>query len=1309
MNDIKNTFLRGIMNKDLDERLVPEGQYRDALNVTIETSDGSNVGAVQNSLGNTLAGLSIADVSGRNPQGAKTIGCTEFEAGNLIYWFVAADYFDGIYEYNADTDTTVRVLQSNKTGPSDTSKLNFNQQYPINGVNFIIGPDGNNFLYWTDDYNPPRRINVTRVKSNSTGQSGYLIDDARIDEDINVSLKPPMYAPKIELIESEEFEESNNISEKFLYFAYRFLYVDNQYSSLSPFSAVAFKPKEFEFDYATGNNNSMTNFYNAVNVSFDTGNQFVKAVQLVVRDTKNINVSIVETYNKQLLGWDTLNNESKLVTFGNNKVLSALPIDQVTRLFDNVPLLAKAQDVIGNRLAYGNYVQFRDIRDCSNEEIKIDYKLDLKEYDVDLNSPKSTWKTDRDIELALLYSDEYGRLTTALTCDDGSIHIPASNADTSNSIRVRINHKAPCWATHYRLAIKESKGEYYNIFPILYYVDGVYRYILINDTDRDKVKAGDYIKIKTPPFNANNSARKYKVLEVRSYSSGFLVNVTGNEVPGVYIKIKVESAGVMSVDSLTQFSGTHLAPMDWAPVVNRCNLIEKPIHYGVGNPLALQVATPALNYNLNIDLRFYFEVLPNNQFRYSLDRNQSENTWVGPLNITNGVMPIQVTNQNGSITTPFSITINSSIATIGDKWVVNCRTADSPMTNYYGGVGLSDAYEYGGGVVVTYNWVANEDRIIQPGAVIRITCLRDDLGQPYTTVQQWYSDARYENIEEWFNESSAWSTFVANNSTGQNVGAQAVTFRRGTSQGYSNLYPYVSISQGDTVPGSGGLWEPFQDILDRPIHMIIQGFGYEDSGLNQPGNFVEYKLEIDQLEDQLVLETVSKDSDVDIFHELSRTYPIVNSEHKVTWKYSDYEFNNGSVQLRQFERDVPHYFNVGERIEVSTTTPGLSGTWTVISTPDLYTIVTDAPWPGSGPTIPGFVRLENSDDVDQDGFSPAFIEVNKPGMTNTDFNAWSWGNGIESNRIFDDFNDTTLKYSVRATTVIENYKQIRNDASICYSGIYNENTQYNRLNEFNLSLANFKYLDREFGSIQRLYGRDTDVLVFQEDKVSVVLKDKNALTDSVGGGQIVSIPQVLGTQLTLSGEYGISRNPESFARWGDSVFFTDARRGAVLSVSGRDILIISDAGMMDYFRDLMRDNPFTQKLGGYDPFSHQYVLHNSLMRSLPCALKLSRDRLSIGNQALGYILFGIDTEVSWTITVEDMGFGTNWVSDYPTSGTGVYSINANVSQNLLGSNRSVRFVVSFCNGQTQEFILTQAKGRKGSVVTLVFMNKLERK
>ena len=64
MPELKNLFIKGKMNKDLDERLVPQGEYRDALNVSVSYSEGSDVGAIQNILGNTeISGMTIADAT----------------------------------------------------------------------------------------------------------------------------------------------------------------------------------------------------------------------------------------------------------------------------------------------------------------------------------------------------------------------------------------------------------------------------------------------------------------------------------------------------------------------------------------------------------------------------------------------------------------------------------------------------------------------------------------------------------------------------------------------------------------------------------------------------------------------------------------------------------------------------------------------------------------------------------------------------------------------------------------------------------------------------------------------------------------------------------------------------------------------------------------------------------------------------------------------------------------------------------------------------------------------------------------------
>ena len=54
MPELKRVFTSGRMNKDLDVRLIPNGEYRDAQNIEIATSDGSDVGSIQNISGTTI-------------------------------------------------------------------------------------------------------------------------------------------------------------------------------------------------------------------------------------------------------------------------------------------------------------------------------------------------------------------------------------------------------------------------------------------------------------------------------------------------------------------------------------------------------------------------------------------------------------------------------------------------------------------------------------------------------------------------------------------------------------------------------------------------------------------------------------------------------------------------------------------------------------------------------------------------------------------------------------------------------------------------------------------------------------------------------------------------------------------------------------------------------------------------------------------------------------------------------------------------------------------------------------------------------
>ena len=693
--ELKKTFLAGKMNKDLDERLLSGGQYEDALNITIDTSEGSNIGSITNSLGNTVVGnittiLSTYSIGSTN---ARAVGAVAYEPLNLIYWFVSADEYDAIFEYSEITGTMEEVLICTKASAITPSKLNLSKEHLITGVNYMPShKDSGALLLWTDNYNPPRKINIKRAKS-------YSVDDSRIDIDIDVILRPPLKAPVIYPVKTDEVL-SNNMEERFLYFAYRYKYVDNEYSSMSPFSAVAFQPSEYSIDFLAGINKAMINEYNQCRIVFETGNEFVEEIQLLAFDTRSLNVKIVKSIDKDGDNNNLIQSNSVSdYVFDNNKIYAPLTSDQVTRLFDNVPLLAKSQEIIGNRLVYGNYTQFRDIIDTDGVNIDMDFSVDYVSTSTTENTPIQTFRTDRDYEVGVIYGDDYGRMTTALISDRNSIYIPSSESVKGNSLKVNIKNNPPEWATNYRLVIKQAKKEYYNIFPIWFYTDGAYRYFRINESDRDKFAVGDYVIFKADGTGPTFTNTQYKILEFESKALGFLGN---NESAGLYFKIKSDNITDFNEDSLENYGwvGSGNNDRQITPNIYTSKVIaglfkirkDKTIFYGKGDENSLTtkllpegVGEDSTNaaLHLNHDKRYTIEIEGIDPIVYRYTDSLDLSYWLGsniPIS-TVTVVPWQGFNLGIDL---FKIDFDENDAYyIGDKWKINIRANEEKFPYAY--------------------------------------------------------------------------------------------------------------------------------------------------------------------------------------------------------------------------------------------------------------------------------------------------------------------------------------------------------------------------------------------------------------------------------------------------------------------------------------------------------------------------------------------------------------------------------------------------------------------------------------------------
>ena len=174
---------------------------------------------------------------------------------------------------------------------------------------------------------------------------------------------------------------------------------------------------------------------------------------------------------------------------------------------------------------------------------------------------------------------------------------------------------------------------------------------------------------------------------------------------------------------------------------------------------------------------------------------------------------------------------------------------------------------------------------------------------------------------------------------------------------------------------------------------------------------------------------------------------------------------------------------------------------------------------------------------------------------------------IEEARIRGGYNNTSTSYGPRAYLVeTSNEQSVRTNALI-YSGVYNSRTDLNETNVFSVGEEITKAVDPNYGSIQKLHALDSNLAIFQENKVSNALIDKDAIYSAEGAGSVTSTNLVIGQITPYVGEYGISTNPESFAYYGYRRYFIDKYRNAVMRLSRDGLTEISQYGMSTFFRE----------------------------------------------------------------------------------------------------------------------------------------------
>ena len=1200
MANLTRNFIAGRMNKTVDERLVPNGEYINALNVRMGSTEASEVGVIENAKGNiplTTLSYNGNALSSR----ARCIGAFDDGTNETLYWFVHDDLYpssptgkiDLVVSFSTTTNTLIYHLISVNAGFNVNTTLNFDPKFLITGVNKV-----EDLLYWTDDFNQPRQINVKRNYANPVaGVDGFF------NEAILVIKQPPIASPTV--VPTPTSSQDNFLEERFICFAYRYRYEDNEYSATSQWSKPAFLPNSFRYDFATALNSGMSGSANMAVVTYNSGGPLVKSIELLFKENQFPTIRIIEKFNKQTEG--LADNTNYTFEFQNSQIFTILENSEILRLYDNVPLLAKAQTTMGNRLMYGNYVDGYDMVDLADSPVRLEYisnviSEEIGSSDLDNSTVVGNWT------FGVPLQQNNGK---------ASIDFAGVNLVSGGIFTLDLRYKFGIYGGDSPFPTDQQLGTNLTFTYILQQpFANVFE--LFQDADfQDKI--GTALNIQT----VANACTGTTFTDAFNCSVEQTLEVPGSPSVTLYKYESGQSAAGQPILTVASPASTFLT-------------FQMPTMRYVDDPNFVTITQSVYTaYQIESADATYSEI----GNPTSLHSNRGYEVGIVYMDEFNRSSTALVSNNNAvhipcaSSALQNKIQINIPTGQRAPSWAKRykfCIKADKEIyetiytTFFFRDTNSND------------DWFLLDGQNSQKVQIGSELIVKTDTSGPR-------SSCTYTTVLDKVAQAADWLDPAPIDDAGQSIKVPGGTYMRLSANNFS-----TTTDINDGLPAT---WTQGEKITNTdtngPCGIINYQINVPDP--NNPGQFVDLPI--------------PAGSKILIKYESIR---IGRSQNLEGLTYI-YEQNFTSAQDYSSFKEWWDGDNIGGTLNAAFVTR--TATFNQSPPTATYDNTLDANdpicnlgvnfkfvLPASQPqatflTVNGIqgyggrrtetnnkmeiiiqranslvvfetepidaapnIWLESSEAYNintttGEHLSPKQSQdfaTNTPALILTDFfNCYSFGNGVESYKIEDAITGKQVELGNRAyTTTDTDFKRVRRYSDITYSGVYNEESNRNGLNEFNLGLLNFKSCEQSFGPINKLFARQRDILTLQEDKISYVQTDINLLSDAAGGsGVVVAIPKVLGSQVARAEEYGISNNPESFVQWGPDKYFTDAKRGSVINLKGQTaeaLTAVSMMGMRSWFRDLFIDDFNTQKLGGFDPYMNEYVISsNSIQLPTP--------------------------------------------------------------------------------------------------------------
>ena len=504
MAEVKNAFIKSKMNKDLDSRLLPSGEYRDGQNIQVSKSEGEDVGALENAVGNELA-IDFNSIAPGTGGVLKTIGLLSDTNSSSIYVFLTTNDSEDynplarnfIYSYDSNSNSTTLLVQG--------AFLNFSKLYPIYGINVL-----ENLLFWTDNRNQPRVVNIDTASKNSSfyntedlisvaKYNPYQCIDLYVAENSgsgNTTMKD-VASPILPDGTANPFYDPNwpgdpdYLEDKFVSFSYRFKFSDGEYSIMAPFTQEAFIPKQDGYFLSDDQDNAyrstivrfMENKVNSVKLIVPLpykGSEIerklnVSEIDILYKESDSLTVKVLDSIKKA--DFEISSDFHYEYDYQSRKPYKTLPESEIIRVYDKVPVKALGQEIIGNRVVYSNFQDKHTPPSFIDYDVavtpKFNFSTDPNDRQIEWTTsiveyPEHTVKQNRNYQVGFVLSDKFGRQSTTIlspinsqtkTDPDGNVYggstyfhpyevKPAAGENPTNtkpgdSLKVLINNPIP--------------------------------------------------------------------------------------------------------------------------------------------------------------------------------------------------------------------------------------------------------------------------------------------------------------------------------------------------------------------------------------------------------------------------------------------------------------------------------------------------------------------------------------------------------------------------------------------------------------------------------------------------------------------------------------------------------------------------------------------------------------------------------------------------------------------------------------------------------------------------------------------------